>query len=67
MDNNLLDSALKMPPRERVAFAEVILASIDHEEEEVRRSWVSEVRKRIEGVNQGKAELLDFEKLYVEG
>lgn len=63
----MLDSALKMPPRERVAFAEVILASIDHEEEEVRRSWVSEVRKRIEGVNQGKAELLDFEKLYVEG
>jgi len=42
-----------MPPGERVVFAELILASIDHEEEEVR--------KRIEGVSQGKAELLDFE------
>ncbi len=66
MNHSLLDSALKIPPRERVVFAELILASIDHEEEEVRRSWVSEVRKRIEGVSQGKAELLDFEKLYVE-
>ncbi|WP_089728625.1 addiction module protein [Candidatus Thiosymbion oneisti] len=67
MDNNLLDSALKMPPNERVAFAELILASIDHEEEETRNCWVLEVRKRIEEVNRGKAKLLDFEKLYVEG
>jgi len=27
MDNGLLDSTLKMPPQERVAFAELILAS----------------------------------------
>jgi len=62
MDNGLLDLTLKMPSQERVAFAGLILASIDHEEEEVKKSWISEVRKRIEGVNQGKVELLGFEK-----
>jgi len=31
MDTNLLDKAMKMPPKERVAFAELILASIDYE------------------------------------
>jgi len=51
MDRNLLDSDLKMPPRKRVTFSELILGSIDHEEEEVRELWVSEVRERIKEVN----------------
>jgi putative addiction module component (TIGR02574 family) len=65
MNKGLLDKALEMPPNERVVFAELILASIDHEEEEIRKSWLTEVKSRMKAVNEGKAKLLDFEKLYL--
>ncbi|MBF0547722.1 MAG: addiction module protein [Candidatus Riflebacteria bacterium] len=66
MDKALLEKALKMSPNERVVFAELILASIDHEEDEIRELWLSEVKERMKAVNDGKAKLLDFEKLYNE-
>jgi len=66
MQSKLLDDALAMPPRERVAFAELILASIEHEDEEIRRSWIKEVKTRMEAVKAGKSKLLDFDKLYRE-
>ncbi len=67
MDKTLLEKALEMPPNERVAFAELILASIDYEDEEIRQMWIGEVKDRITAVNEGKARLLDFESLYNEG
>ena len=67
MDKALLDKALEMPPEERVVFAELILASIDYEEDEIRESWIAEVKSRMKAVNEGKAKLLDFEGLYNEG
>jgi hypothetical protein len=66
MDNTLLEKALEMPPNERVAFAELILASIDYEEDKIRQSWITEVKDRIKAVNEGKSKLLDFESLYNE-
>ena len=66
MDNALLEKALEMPPNQRVAFAELILASIDHEENEVRQAWIAEVKARMKAVNEGSARLLDFEGLYNE-
>ncbi|MDM8523173.1 addiction module protein [Desulfococcaceae bacterium HSG8] len=66
MDNVLLEKALEMPANERVVFAELILASIDYEEEEIRQSWIAEVCNRMKTVNEGKSELLDFERLYNE-
>jgi len=66
MDKALLEKALEMSLNERVVLAELILASIDHEEDEIRELWLSEVKDRIKAVNEGKAKLLDFEKLYNE-
>ena len=66
MDNKMFEKALEMPPNERVAFAELILASIDYEEEEVRQAWLSEVKGRMNAVKEGRAKLLDFESLYYE-
>jgi putative addiction module component (TIGR02574 family) len=59
MDSTLLEKALALPPNERVAFAELILASIDHEEEGVRKSWIDEVKSRMKAVEEGNAKLLD--------
>ena len=58
------EKVLELPPNERVAFAELILASIDYEEDEIWQSWITEVKDRIKAVNEGKAILLDFESLY---
>lgn len=66
MDTNLLDKALKMPPNERVALAELILASIDYEDENIRNSWITEVKNRMKAVKEGKSKLLDFERVYNE-
>lgn len=66
MDKTLLDKALALPPNERMTFAELILASIDIEENDVKQAWVAEVKDRIEAVNEGSARLLDFEELYDE-
>lgn len=66
MDKTLLEKALEMSPNERVVLAELILASIEHEEVEIRKLWLSEVKDRIKAVNEGKAKLLDFERLYNE-
>ncbi len=66
MENALLEKAIEMPPNKRVAFAELILASIDYEEEGIRQSWIMEVKDRMRAVNEGKAKLLAFEDLYNE-
>ena len=66
MDNTLLEKALEMPPNERVALAELILSSIDYEEDGIRQIWIAEVKNRMNAVNEGRAKLLDFEGLYNE-
>lgn len=67
MDKSLLEKALEMPPNERLTFAELILASLDYEEEEIRKSWINEVNDRMKAFKEGRAKLLDFESLYHEG
>jgi len=67
MDQALLEKALAMPPNERVVFAELILASIEYEDNEIRQSWITEVNNRIQAVNEGKAILMDFDGLYNDG
>ena len=36
MDEELFEKALKMAPNERLAFAELILASLEHEDKEIQ-------------------------------
>ena len=64
MESRLLEEALKMPHNERVELAEMILASIDHENEEIRQAWVAEVEDRMTAVREGKARLIDLQYLY---
>lgn len=67
MDKTLFEKALKMPPNERVAFAELILQSIDYEGQEIREEWLKEVKLRMNAVKEGKLKILDFEEKYIEG
>ncbi len=63
MDKLLINKAMKMPPIQRVALAELLLASIDYEDEEIRDAWISEVHERMKAVNEGRSTLLDFDAL----
>ncbi len=67
MDKKLFEKVLKMPPNERITFAELILASLDYEEDEIRYAWIKEINDRMKAVKEGKARLLDFEDLYNAG
>ena len=42
-----------------MAFAELVLASIDYEEDGIRQAWIAEVKNRMKAVNEGQAKLLD--------
>lgn len=66
MKQALLDQALAMSPNERVEFAQIILASIEHEDEKIRAKWIAEVKDRMEAVKSGKSKLIDFDSLYHE-
>ncbi|MBU1194877.1 MAG: addiction module protein [Proteobacteria bacterium] len=66
MTQNLLDEALKMPPNERIEFAQLIMASIDCENDEIRKLWLDEVKDRRQAVKDERAKLINFENLYHE-
>jgi hypothetical protein len=59
MDKKLFEKALKMPVNERVVFAELILASLDQENDEVRLAWLDEVNSRIKAAKEGSAKLIE--------
>lgn len=67
MDKELFEKALQMPPNDKLTFAELILASIDFEEEKIRNEWIQEVHDRMKATAEGRANLLDFESLYNAG
>ena len=63
---HLLDEALKMPPNERIELAQLIMASIDCEDEKIRNFWLNEVKDRRQAVKDGRTKLIDFDNLYHE-
>ena len=44
-------------------MAELLLASIDYEEDDIREAWISEVNERMKAVTEGRSTLLDFDAL----
>ena len=66
MNVSILDEALKITPKERVLLAELLLESIDYEDETLKKTWLNEVKARMQAVENGQAKLLDFNQRYVE-
>ncbi|NCD33978.1 MAG: antitoxin [Spartobacteria bacterium] len=64
MNTALFEEAIAMPPVERVALAEAILASIDEEKDSVKDVWINEVKNRMKAVEEGRAELYEMEELF---
>jgi putative addiction module component (TIGR02574 family) len=49
--------ALKLTSGERVAFAQLLLASLD-EDAEIEEAWATEVDRRIAGVESGAVQVI---------
>ena len=61
MNENLMNAAMEMSPNERVVFAELMLESIEHENDSIKEAWALEVKNRMKMVKEGKQKLLDFD------
>lgn len=63
--SRVLDAALELPERERAQIAAILTDSIGDgsSPEEVRASWLVEVKRRREALERGEETLVDFDDM----
>lgn len=59
-EQELEAAALKLPSHERARLAEVLIASLD-EEDEIARAWADEAERRYEELRTGAVEAVPVE------
>jgi putative addiction module component (TIGR02574 family) len=56
---NILDQALALPPNSRAYIAEVLLESLDFEQDfPVSEAWRTEIQERCSEIDHGEVELI---------
>ena len=55
--------ALKLPSHERARLAEILIASLD-EEDEVARAWADEAERRYEELHSGKVQGVPADEVF---
>jgi putative addiction module component (TIGR02574 family) len=55
--------ALKLPPHERARLAELLIASLD-EEDEIARAWADEAERRYEELRSGAVQPIPAEEVF---
>ena len=57
------EKALKLPSNARASLAEILLESLDHEEDfPVSDEWKAEVQRRCREIDRGETRLISAEK-----
>lgn len=60
----LTEQALKLAPAERAQIAEILLESLDYEEDfAVSEAWRQEIQKRCQEIDDDPSLLIDGEKI----
>ena len=64
--SELLKKALALPPKARAALAESLLESLDDQpaEEGVEAAWSEEIKRRVEEIQSGRAEMIPGEEVH---
>jgi len=63
----IIDDALALEPNARAYVAEVLLESLDHEDDfAISKEWHAEIQQRCAAVDAGSVELLDGEQVLQE-
>lgn len=56
---DIVDSVLALPANSRAYIAEVLLESLDFEEDfQISNEWLEEINKRCQEIDEGKVELI---------
>ena len=59
--SRLLEEALALEPAQRAHIARRLIRSLEEGDEDAEALWRDEVRRRIDEIEQGSAELQDWE------
>ncbi len=63
---DLLKEALDLPPIERAALADQLLASLDKPDEAIDAAWRKEIAARLRAYRSGTAETVSAEEILAE-
>lgn len=67
MDANaeqILQSALNLPPDDRVEIAESLILSLDEKRaSEIESAWAEEIRRRLESIDKGEVQLVPWDDM----
>ncbi|MFO1429039.1 MAG: addiction module protein [Candidatus Competibacteraceae bacterium] len=59
---DIAEKALKLPTTARASLAEILLESLDHEEDFlISEEWMKEIQKRCREIDEGKVQLIPAE------
>jgi putative addiction module component (TIGR02574 family) len=60
----ILQSALSLPPDERERIAESLLLSLGGEtQEEIDAAWAEEIKRRIESIDKGEVKMIPADEV----
>ncbi len=63
----ILEEAMQLEPGTRAFIAEMLLESLDFEEDfEISRTWRDEIERRCEQIDRGEVELIDSDTVMAE-
>jgi putative addiction module component (TIGR02574 family) len=58
----ILQSALNLPPDDRVEIAESLILSLDEKRAaEIESDWAEEIKRRLESIDKGEVQLIPWE------
>ncbi len=60
----VLDQTMKMPPTDRAAIAEHLIAGLDEvTEKEVEKAWQEEIQRRLAQIDSSEVECIPWEEV----
>jgi putative addiction module component (TIGR02574 family) len=60
---DVVAAAMSLPPEARAQLAEQLLDSLDPRRQEVDAAWAAEIEKRIQEIEDGRAELIPHDEV----
>src|SRR5438094_447273 len=60
----ILQSALTLPPDDRVEIAESLILSLDEKRAaEIESAWAAEIKRRIDSIDRGEVQLIPWDDM----
>lgn len=63
-NKEIIESALKLSPPEKLLIVESILRSLDEPDKEIENVWIEEAEKRLKAYRDGKLKGIPMEDIF---